>query len=93
MINIDELKMLEKERNKFKIEAYEYILTQISNKVKEYSYVLNQKYCIYQVPEFIFGYSVYNIDECCEWIIKELNKKGLTEVHKIETNILVIKWT
>lgn len=92
MISSLDLKKLDKERQKFKLEAFNNILIQISNKIKESSFMLAQNYCIFQVPEFMFGFSVYNVDECCEWIIEQLKKQGFTNVSLLEHNILVIKW-
>lgn len=92
MINFDELKKLNKEREKLKLEPYKKILELITAKITDASSVLNQNYCVYKVPEFVFGLSSYNIDECCEWIKNELLKMGVNKVEILEHHIMVITW-
>jgi hypothetical protein len=92
MINTDQLKENDKLRKKFKLEPYRLILNMICNKIKESSLILGNQYCIYQVPEIIFGYSAYELDDCCKWLIKKLAKRGFTDITLIEKNILIIIW-
>jgi len=92
MLKIDELKKLNKKREELKLEPYKKIFEMICNKIVEASSILNQEYCIYQVPEILFGYSLYEIDDCCIWLKKKILKKGISSVDILERNILVIKW-
>lgn len=93
MLNMDELKKINKKREKFKLEPYKKILEMINFKIKEASTILNQNYCIYQIPEFILGYSLYDIDECCNWLKERILKAGIEKVEILEKNIMVIKWS
>jgi hypothetical protein len=92
MLNVDELKKLNEKRKNFKLEAYEKILEMICNKIKDTSTVLGENYCIYQVPEFLLGYSLYELDDCCKWLKKKILKFGINKVTIIEKNILIIMW-
>jgi hypothetical protein len=92
MINADQLKENDKLRKKFKLEPYRLILDMICNKIKESSIILGNQYCVYQVPELIFGYSTYDINDCCTWLIKKLKNRGFTDVTLLEKNILIIIW-
>lgn len=92
MLNFNELNKLNKKRSELKLEPYNKILEMICSKIVEASTILNQQYCVYQVPEVIFGYSLYEISDCCNWLKKKLLKKGISSVDILEQNILVIKW-
>jgi hypothetical protein len=92
MINFNELKKLNKEREKIKLEPYQKILELISAKIVDSSSVLNQNYCVYKVPEFVFGLPSYDLNECCQWIKKELLKNGVDKVEILEHYIMVITW-
>ena len=92
MLSVEELRKYNKERKKLKLEPYNKILDIICNKIKETSIIVGNNYCLYQVPEVIFGYSLYDIDDCCKWLKKHILKLGIDKVEIIEKNILVIKW-
>ena len=93
MLNINELKKYNEEREKLKLEPYKLILDMICNKIKESSILLGQNYCIYQVPEFILGYTTYDVTDCSNWLQKKLNKMGIKNVDIMENNIMLIIWT
>lgn len=92
MLNINELKKYNEEREKLKLEPYKLILDMICNKIKESSILLGHKYCIYQVPEFILGYTTYDVVECSTWLQKKLNEIGIKNVEVMENNIMLIIW-
>ena len=92
MLNINELYSINQKREKLKLEPYKKILEMICNKIKETSVILCKDYCIYQVPEIMFGYSLYNINDCLLWLKNELLKLKIKKVDIFEHNILVIKW-
>jgi len=93
MLDIQELKKFNDERKKYKLEPYKIILDMICNKIKETSILLNESYCVFQVPELMIGYSLYDIDDCCKWLKKKLIKLKMDDVEIINKNILVIKWS
>jgi hypothetical protein len=92
MLNIKELQKLNKKREELKLEPYKKIFTVICSKIDESAKILARNYCIYQVPELVFGYSSYNINDCCIWLKNELLNQGVVSVDIMEHNILVIKW-
>jgi len=92
MLNIKHLQKLNKERENFKLEPYNKILQMICNKINDTSTILQKNYCVYQIPELLFGYSLYDIDDCSKWLKIQLLKQGVTSVDILEQNILVIKW-
>lgn len=92
MLNIDELKKYNEERRKLKYEPYKLILNMICNKIKESSMLLGNNYCIYQVPEFILGYTTYDVIDCTKWLKKKLIKMKINDVEIMENNIIVMIW-
>jgi len=92
MINIDELKKYNEQRKKLKYEPYKLILEMVCNKVKEASLLLGLNYCIYQVPEFMLGYTTYDVKDCIQWLKKKLIKMDMSDVDILENNILLIIW-
>lgn len=92
MLNVEELRKYNKERKKLKLVPYNKILKMICDKIKEASIILNQNYCLFQVPEFILGCSLYEVADCCKWIKKQIIKLGIDSVDIMEHNILVIVW-
>lgn len=67
---------------KILIKVYKKI--KISNKRKIYTFV-------YEVPNYIFGYSLFNTRECIVFLIVALRKKGLYIKYK-NPNLLIISW-
>lgn len=71
-------------------EIYEKILKKIYNKIK----LTNKKkqYTIlFEVPNYIFGHSLYNTKSCIAYIIFKLRKQGLF-IKFTYPNILIISW-
>ena len=91
MIDIEKLKKHNKEKQKFKLETYKKILKQCCDKIK-----FNAKHdhleCWYIVPKFVLGMPFYNLESCCNYIHKELNKMGFTVVEFYEPNLFFISW-
>ena len=93
MLNIKDLQKINRERQKLKLESYKKILEMICSKIKETSTILQKSYCVFQVPEILFGYTLYEINDCCLWLKTELLKQGVSSVDILEHHILVIKWS
>ena len=75
--NVVELqeKIKSKENNRKKI--YLNILQLCYKKINSAS-EKDQPFCIYTLPEFIYGYPLYNMTECVLYILQNLNKNGFS---------------
>lgn len=76
--------------NRKKHTVYEKILFKIYNKIK----VVNKKkkfQLCYEVPNYLFGYALYDVKTCIVFIMVALRKKQMV-VKYINPNILVISW-
>lgn len=90
--SMNELKKQHKRKQELKHVAFEQILYLILRKINDISTMLSKNIYVYQVPEVLLGYPLYDIMDCCNWLKKSLLKKGVTEVEIMEPNIMVIKW-
>lgn len=51
-----------------------------------------ETYCMYTIPEIIFGNPLYNIPDCANYIYRSLRKNGF-DVKYLFPNHLIIIWT
>ena len=51
----------------------------------------NISYCYYTVPEFMFGSPLYDITECVDYIIENIDSR--LDIIKIQDNIIYISWS
>jgi len=73
-----------------RLEIYDKILNRIYNRIDIASNVDNT-YCIFDIPEYIYGFPIYNINSCADYLIKKLMSNGF-DVKFIKPNILYIYW-
>ena len=52
---------------------------------------LSQLCCFFEVPEFVLGYPIYDINDCIKYIIAKLNKNGFL-IKYFFPRILYISW-
>jgi len=73
-----------------RLEIYEKILNRIYNRIDIASNVENTN-CVFDIPEYIYGFPIYNIRACAEYLSKKLISNGF-HVKYIKPNILYIYW-
>ena len=78
----------EQEKNKYKI--YDKIYDIIEKKIISSS-KYNYYYTIYEVPEFLIGYTLYSFDDCCNYLQNKLKNNNFTVIF-YSPNILFISW-
>jgi hypothetical protein len=72
------------------LEIYDDVLVKCHNRIK-YNSDLEKTYCFYQIPEFIIGVPIFNIQEMRTYIINSLQNNGF-QIMYIEPNWLFISW-
>lgn len=90
MVKAEDLIKQQKEREKKKRFTFEKIYLLVEKKIILAS-SNNQYHTWYQIPKFIFGMSVYSIDECNQYIQEKLEKNGF-EVEFFQPSIILVKW-
>lgn len=89
-LNIHKLYESSRKKELSKFETFDKILQRCHNKITLYAE--NRKTeCIYEVPEFIIGVPLYNINELKEYLVSSLNKNGFI-LKQIPPNWIYISW-
>ena len=70
--------------------VYDKILNKVYHKIKLHNKKRIYK-ILYEIPNYVFGYALYNTKTCLVYIIKTLRNNGLS-VKFTYPNILVISW-
>ena len=73
-----------------RMEIYDDVLVRCHKRIR-YNSQLERTYCFYQIPEFILGVPLYNINEMKEYIINSLKKNGF-QIMYIDPNWVFINW-
>jgi hypothetical protein len=89
-INILDLHRTINEKKEKRIKCFEKVLEMTHNKIKKSS-EMKQVRCMYIVPTFIFGYPLFDINECLGYVIKELKANGFIVTY-LFPNKLYISW-
>lgn len=92
MTDFDISKLIEDQNNiqQKKLDVYNKILTKVYNKIE----LINKRKkteLVYDVPNYIFGYPLYDNRTCLVFIISSLRKKGFYVKFNFP-NILFISW-
>jgi len=90
-LTINKLYRINENNNNKKIKVYDYIYRIIEN-IIEKSAKNNLNYCHYQIPPFILGYPIYDINEVKMFLINELNEAGF-HVVLLDENWIQITWS
>ena len=78
------------EKNKRRLQGFDTILKKVHSRII-YNSKLEKTYCFFQIPEFIIGMPIFNVDDLRQYIINGLQKNGFQLLY-IEPNWLFISW-
>tara|TARA_B100000519_G_C14141252_1_gene389932 strand:- start:32 stop:433 length:402 start_codon:yes stop_codon:yes gene_type:complete len=78
------------EKNIKRYEKFDDVLKKIHNRIK-YNARIEKTFCFFQIPEFIIGVPLYNIDDLKKYLIDSLQKDGFQLIY-IDPNWLFITW-
>lgn len=90
MINANDLIQKQQERENNKINSFKKVFSNIQKKILLAS-SYNYYYLWYEVPEFIFGLPKYKMNECIDYLSKQLKDCNF-QVNVYKPNILFIQW-
>jgi hypothetical protein len=89
-LNINSLYEKMYEKNIKRYQKFDDILKRLHNRIKYHA--KNEKtFCFFQIPEFIIGVPLYNINDLKEYLIQSLQKDGFEYMY-IEPNWLFVTW-
>ena len=89
-LNINDLYKTSDRKNEIRFRIFDNILKKIHIRIKN-SAINEKMYCFYQIPEFIIGTPIYDINELKEYLINSL-KKDRFKLLYIDPNWLFISW-
>ena len=78
------------ERNTKRLEKFDDILKKIHNRIV-YNANLEKTFCFFQIPEFIIGIPLYNVNDLKKYLITSLKKDKFNLIY-VEPNWLFITW-
>ena len=71
--------------------CFEEILQICYKKIEKAALVSRLPFCVFEVPDFMMGYPVYDINECLMFLIQRL-KQGGFNIEYFFPRVLVISW-
>ena len=89
-LNINDLYDSINNKNFKRMKKFDDILLQIHRRIK-YHAELEQTYCLYCIPEFIFGIPLYNVNDLKKYIMDTLTKNGFKLMY-FHPNTIFISW-
>ncbi len=89
-IDIDKLRKIHQSKLNLKYKAFDQIIKMCHTKINTIG-VNGTNYCLFAIPRLIWGYSIYDMNECREYVMDKLKEEGFT-VNYYDPNILFIEW-
>lgn len=90
MISAKELAERNKHKNEIKKEIYTRILTQMCRKI-EFAHTLGKTHTELRIPEFIFGYPMYDMSHATVFIFRQLKRLGY-RTSVLDVGRLYVAW-
>ena len=90
-LNIKDLQREVAVRQQRANEVYEKILALVHKKIIATNEKTDDYNCIYKLPNFMYGYPIYDARRCMEYLMTKLSNNGF-EVRYIDANSLYISW-
>ena len=89
-LNINNLYETMWEKNIKRYEKFDGVLQKLHNRIK-YNARMERTHCFFQIPEFIIGTPLYNIEDLKKYLMHSLKKDGFQYIY-IDPNWLFITW-
>ena len=89
-MDINDLYAAQKIKQSNKMEFFNSILQKCHHRIKTVAQK-SETFCFYIVPEFSLGTPLYNVYQCCQYIISHLKNGGFNVLY-VRPNLLYISW-
>ena len=89
-LNINDLYETSNNKNIMRLRIFDDVLKKIHTRIK-YNATHEKMYCFYQIPEFIIGVPLYDINDLQKYLINSIKKDGFRVLY-VEPNWLFINW-
>lgn len=71
--------------------CFEEILQTCFKRIERAALVSRLPFCVFEVPDFLMGYPVYDINECIRYLMNRIHASGF-KIDYFFPNVLVITW-
>ena len=89
-LNIIDIQRKQMEKRKKRLFIYNKILENTYKRIKN-AVDKDETFCLYQCPEYITGYPIYNLTECVLHILKHLKEKGFN-CRYVHPFVIFVSW-
>lgn len=90
-LNLDELRKEERSSDKNAKQIYKLILAKCHQKIRRTNKTTDYRMCYYEIPHFIPGYPVFDVEAACNFVYHQLLGNGLY-VEPVGPSRLYISW-
>lgn len=80
----------QEKKKSYKADLFKKILKQAHRRI-EYSAKSGEKLAIFQIPNYVIGFPLFNKSECCDYLIRELTLNGF-KVNSPNDQYVYISW-
>ena len=88
--SVENILSIQKKRNKREEDVKNKVLLTLKDKIHNYAN-FGKISCVYTVPNFIIGYTLFDLDTMLKFLIKQLKKEGFC-VKQLTTQHIYISW-
>lgn len=90
MVTINDIRSSMNRKKERKYESFELILDTCFRKIERCAHI-DKLFCVFEVPEFVLGKPLYDINECILFVMSKLQNNGF-KVEYIFPRLLKIDW-
>jgi hypothetical protein len=87
---VENVLLIQKKRGEREEQLRTKMLTLVKERIQNYAN-FGQTNCIYTIPNFLIGYSPYNMEKMSKYIYKKLKEEGFM-VNKLSEQYIYISW-
>ena len=89
-INVNDIQNRQYNKDRYRMQIYKRLLERCYIKIKSAS-DNEEKFCLYRVPEYVFGEPIFKLPECIIFIITNLKNSGFV-IKYYKPNVIYITW-
>ena len=91
-LNVKDVIEVQAKKQSKRSESFEHILDKCHKTIKRSIEILRtNQHCFFEIPEFVIGYPLYDLNECIQYIVQKLTTNGFY-VKYFFPRVLYISW-
>jgi len=89
-LTVSDINQFQKNKMRKWIKVYEKVLGMCFRRIRDHV-LRDQKYCLFNIPEYIAGFPVFNMTHCCAFILRKLRMAGF-KAELVPPNVIAVFW-